>query len=172
MSGKKHYITEKTASRHEAVLFSFARARTEFNPRRMFNKMDQGQIIIDQDLWGPQVQGTEIVGQSRAADTVVRNRIAEIFCPPEVEVKSAWLADNGLTHLGPVFEYLGWLFFTGMAGSHRVVIKTGFGFVWIVAHPRHLKTHDECDFGFIATDTQKVDTLITHTLSLTPIPAT
>lgn len=169
MSGKNQFVGQKKADRHEAQMFSYARGKTEFNPKRMFNKMDQGLIIMDQDLWGEAIHGTEVIGQAQAAETVVRQRLAEVFCPPEIEIKSQWLADNGLTHLGIVFQYLGWLFFTGMAGSHRVVIKTGFGYVWIIANPRHKGTHDECDFGFVATNTQVVDSLITHTLSLTPV---
>lgn len=169
MSGKNQFVGEKRLSRYEAQLFSYARARTEVHPNRVFNKMDQAQIIVDQDLWGPQTYGTDVAAQAQAADTVVRQKLIDVFCPPETEIKSRWLADNGLTHMGPIFEYLGWLFYTGMAGSHRVVIKTDFGYVWLIANPRHTDKGDICDFGFLATNTQIVDHLMTHTFGLVPV---
>jgi hypothetical protein len=157
--------SENRKRRHEAILFNHALAKSIFSetPGR-FERVDQEVIIQDSASWIPEVNSDVVLKQTNTADSLLRSQVYEVYRPTDRHVmQSHWTAAQNLTHVELVFRWLSWLFMHGMGGNYRVPIKTDFGYVWIVAIPRHLEHNvDECDFGFVVSNSQVVDALITH----------
>lgn len=157
--------SENRKRRHEAILFNHALAKSIFSETPgKFERVDQEVIIQDSAGWIPEVRSDVVLKQTNCAESLVRDRAFEIYKPTDrLSMQSHWCAGQNLTHVELVFRWMSWLFMHGMGGNYRVPIKTDFGYVWIVAIPRHLEHNvDECDFGFITSNSQVVTAEITH----------